>query len=163
MTISTRVRMAGAVLLVGAVTTACGGGGDGAPTDASEKDFCATQTSLLQDLLPEDMSSPEVPSNEEMARAVKDWGAELEKVGTPEDIPAEARRGFEAVAEQASEVDASDFDVDKLEELTLGGADASDKVKKEAQAFSDYLTETCGNPLDDLEMPEMPEMPGSTE
>ena len=109
------------------------------------------------------MSSPEVPSNEEMARAVKDWGAELEKVGTPEDIPDEARKGFEAVAEQASKVDAADFDVDKLEELTLGGADASEKVKKEAQAFTDYLTKTCGNPLDDLDMPEMPEMPGSTE
>ena len=33
----------------------------------------------------------------------------------------------------------------------------------QADAFQKYLTETCGNPLDDIEMPELPEMPGSTE
>ena len=42
----------------------------------------------------------------------------------------------------------------------MGGADASAEVKEQAQAFSDYLTETCGNPMDNLEMPEMPESTG---
>ena len=156
----TRLALSSAVLLVGAVTTACGGGGSGAPADASEEEFCDAQSSLLENLLPEDMTNPEMPSNEDMAQSVKDWGAEIEEVGTPEDIPDAARAGFEAVVEQAKEIDADDFDMEKLEELEMGGADASAEVKEQAQAFSDYLTETCGNPIDDLEMPEMPESTG---
>lgn len=162
MTIRSRLTMTSAVLLVGAVTTACGGS-SGAPTDAGEKEFCDTQASFFKDLLPEDMSNPEVPSNEDMAQAVKDWGAELEEVGTPQDISDDARAGFEAVVEQSRDIDASDFSIEKLEELQQGGEDASAEVRRQAQAFSDYLTETCGNPLDDLELPEMPELPESTE
>jgi hypothetical protein len=161
MKISTRLTVTSVLLVVGAATSACGGGG--APTDASEKDFCETQSSLLADLLPDDMSNPELPSDEQMAKAVKDWGSELEKVGTPEGIPDDARKGFDNVVEQAKKIDASDFSIDKLEELEAGGKDASKEVKKQAEAFSDYLTTTCGNPMDDIEMPKMPEMPGSTE
>jgi hypothetical protein len=164
MNIRARLTLTGAMLLVAAVTTACGGGG--APTDASEKDFCETQSSFFGDLLPDDMANPEVPTEEEMARAVKDWGKRLEEVGTPDDIPEDARAGFERVVEQAKDVDVSDFSIDQLEELEQGGAKASEKVQEQAQAFTDYLTETCGNPLDDLdlpEMPDMPEMPDSTE
>ena len=166
--IQTRTRLAvgAAVLLVGVTTSACGdgvgGGASGAPTDASEKEFCATQSSLLEDLMPADMSAPELPSDEKMAEAVQDWGSKIEQVGTPEDISDDARKGFEAVVEQASEVDASDFSIEKLEELAAGGKDASAETKKQAAAFEEYLTETCGNPIDDLEMPEMPEMPESS-
>ena len=162
MTIRTRLTMTSAVLLIGAVTTACGGD-DAAPTDASEKEFCDTQSSFFQDLLPEDLTNPEVPSNEAMAEAAKEWGAKLEEVGTPEDIPDDARAGFDALVEQAREIDASDFSIEKLEELQQGGEDATAEAKSEAQAFSDYLTETCGNPMDDLELPQLPEVPESTE
>ncbi len=163
MFIRTRLSMTGMVLLVGAVTTACGGsgaGGGGAPTDASEKDFCQTQTSLFEDLLPDDLTDPEVPTDEEMARAVQDWGTKLEEVGTPDGIPANARKGFEAIVAEAGDIDASDFSIDSLEQLEQGGADASAEEKAQAQAFSDYLTETCGDPMDDLELPQLP---GSTE
>lgn len=164
MTIRTRLTMTTAALLVGAVASACGGGGgSGAPSDASESDFCDTQTSLFADLLPDDMTNPEVPSNEEMAEAVKGWGEKLEEVGTPQDIPDDARQGFEAVVQEAKEIDAEDFTIEKLEELEQGGEDASAEVKEQASAFSDYLTETCGDPMEDLELPEMPEMPESTE
>ena len=165
MTLRARLTMTTAAILVGAVTSACGGGGagGGAPTDASEGDFCDTQTSLIDDLLPDDLTNPEVPSNEEMAEAVKGWGAKLEEIGTPDDIPEDARKGFEAVVQQAKEIDASDFTIEKLEELEKGGENASAEVKEQATAFSDYLTEKCGNPMDDLELPELPELPGSTE
>ena len=161
MNVRARLALTSTVLLVGAATSACGGGG--APADASEKDFCDTQSSLFDDLLPEDMANPELPSNEEMAQAVKDWGQELEEIGTPEGISDDARAGFEQLVEQAGEIDAADFTIDQLEELEQGGADASETAQREAEAFADYLTETCGNPLDDIEMPEMPELPGSTE
>lgn len=154
----TRLTVSTIVLLIGAAASACGGGaGGGAPTDASEKEFCQTQSSLLEDLLPEDMANPELPSDEQMAKAVKDWGAKLEEVGTPDDIPDDARKGFEAVVEQANEIDASDFSIEKLEELEAGGKDASAEAKKQAASFEKYLTDTCGNPLDNLDMPEMPD------
>lgn len=105
------------------------------------------------------MANPEMPSNEDMAQSVEDWAAELEKVGTPENITDEARAGFEAVVDQAQDIDAADFDLEQLEQLELGGAGASAEVREQAQAFSDYPTETCGNPVDDLELPELP---GST-
>jgi hypothetical protein len=160
MNVRARLALTSTVLLVGAAASACGGG---APADASEKDFCDTQSSLFADLLPEDMTAPELPSNEEMAQAVKDWGRELEEVGTPDGISDEARAGFEQLVEQAGEIDAADFTIDKLDELEQGGANASEAAQREAEAFSDYLTETCGNPFEDIEMPELPEMPGSTE
>ena len=162
-TMRARLTLGGAVLLVGAVTAACGGGGSGAPSDASEDGFCKAANSLLTDLMPEDLSTPEVPSAEDMAQAVKDWGSRMEEVGTPEDIPDDARKGFEAVVEQAKEIDAADFSIEKLEELEQGGADASKEVEEQADAFGDYLTETCGNPMDDIEMPELPEIPETTE
>jgi hypothetical protein len=158
MTIRARLTLAGAVLLVGAVTSACGGG-SGAPSDASEDGFCEAANSLMSDLLPEDMGTPELPSDEDMAQAVKDWGSRMEEVGTPEDIPDDARKGFEAVVDQAKEIDAADFSMEKLEELEKGGADASQEVEEQADAFGDYLTETCGNPMDDIELPEIPEIP----
>ena len=153
----TRLTVTTVALLVGAAASACGGGGagGGAPTDASEKEFCQTQSSLLEDLMP-DLSSTELPSDEQMATAVKDWAKKIEDVGTPEDISDDARKGFEAIVAQANEIDASDFSIEKLEELEAGGEDASAEARKQADAFEKYLTETCGNPLEDLEMPEMP-------
>ena len=158
----TRLAVSATVLLVGAAVSACGGGGSGAPDDASEKDFCQTQTSLLEDLMT-DMSDPQLPSDEDMAKAVKDWGKKIEEVGTPEDISDDARKGFERVVEMANDIDPADFSIEKLEELEQGGADASEKAQKQAQAFTDYLTEKCGSPLEDLDLPEMTEMPDSTE
>ena len=162
MNIRTRLTLTSAVLLVGAVTSACGGGGGGAPTDASEDGFCSAANSLLEDLIPEDMTTPEMPSDEDMAKAVKDWGKLMEDVGTQEDISDYAREGFEAVVDQTREIDAADFSMENLEQLGMGGADASEEVKKQAEAFGDYLTDTCGNPMDDLEMPEL-ELPETTE
>jgi hypothetical protein len=161
-TIRARLTLTSAVLLVGAVTAACGGGDSGAPGDASEDGFCEAANSLLTDLMPDDMSVPEVPSDEEMARSVKDWGTRMEEVGTPEDIPDDAREGFEAVLAQIEEIDASDFSAEKLEELGDGGAEASEEVRRQAEAFGDYVTDTCGHPIDDIEVPEL-ELPESTE
>ena len=154
----TRLTVSTAALLIAAATSACGGGGagGGAPTDASEKEFCQTQSSLLEDLMP-DMSSTELPSDEQMAKAVKDWGAKIEQVGTPEDISDDAREGFERIVEMADEIDASDFSIEKLEQLEAGGKDASAEARKQADAFEKYLTDTCGNPLDNLDLPQLPE------
>ncbi|RYB94131.1 hypothetical protein EUA93_07105 [Nocardioides oleivorans] len=158
MTIRTRLALTSAALMVGVATSACGGGGsgsgsDGAPTDASKDDFCSTYSDLFADLMG-DMS--DVPSDEQMATAVKDWADKLEAVGTPEDITDDARAGFDDLVDQANSIDADDFSIDKLDELAQGGKGASEEAQEQATAFATYLTDTCGNPLDDLEMPEMP-------
>lgn len=154
----TRLTVTMVALLVGAVTSACsdGGSGGGAPTDSTEKEFCQTQSSLLEDLMPADLSNPELPSDEKMAKAVQDWARKIEAVGTPKGISDDARKGFEQIVAQANEIDPSDFSIKKLEELEAGGKDASAEAKKQADAFEKYLTETCGNPLDDLKVPELP-------
>lgn len=160
-----RLTVSSAVLLVGAVTSACGGGGSGAPTDASEDRFCEAVSSLTADLVPEDTSNTEMPSDEELAQSVKDWAAEMERVGTPEGISEDARAGFETVVEQTQDIDASDFSIENLEQLGEGGADASEQEKTEAEAFGTYLSETCGDPtveMPDLELPDL-ETPETTQ
>ncbi len=157
MNIRSRLALAGAVLLVGGPTAACGGSG-GAPTDADEERFCAAADSMLADLIPEGMTDPELPSDEDMARAVRDWGQKMEEVGTPEDISEEARQGFESVVEQAQDVEATDFSLEHLQELEQGGAEASAEAREQAEAFGDYLDETCGDRMDDIELPELPDL-----
>ena len=161
MTIRARLTLTSAVLLVGTVTSACSGS-SGAPSDASRDDFCDAANSLMSDLVPEDMSTMELPSDEDMAQAVKDWAARMEEVGTPEGISEDARKGFESVVDQAEEIDAEDFSMENLEDLEKGGADASAEEEKQAEAFGNYLTDTCGSPTDDIELPELPEVPEST-
>ena len=160
MTIRARLAVTSTVLLVGAATAACGGGGSGAPTDADEDGFCDAANSLMTDLVPEESTTPDLPSDEDMAQAVRDWSERMAEVGTPDGIPDDARKGFEAVVAQAGGVDAADFTLESLDELEQGGADASEEVQRQAVAFGDYLTTTCGNPIDDIEMPQLEE-PGA--
>ena len=150
----TRLSLSSAVLLVGAVTTACGGGGGGAPADASKDDFCAAQTSLLESF-DIDVTDPEaaLPNEKDMADALHDWADELEKVGTPEGISEDARKGFEEIIKQAGDISESDL---KSPDLSALEADMSEDAKANAEAFNTYVTDTCGSMLGDLETPELP-------
>jgi hypothetical protein len=150
-----RLSVSSVVLLVGAVTTACGGGGGGAPADASKDDFCAAQASLFESF-DIDLTDPEaaVPDEKDMAEALHDWADELEKVGTPEDISDDARKGFEETIKQAGDISEADLkspDLDALQE------EMSEDAKANAEAFNTYVTDTCGSMLGDIEMPELPE------
>lgn len=152
----TRLSLSSAVLLVGAVTTACGGGGaGGAPGDASKDDFCAAQASLLENI-DIDFTDPEaaMPNEKDMANALHDWADELEKVGTPEGIPDDARKGFEEIVKQASGISEADLKSENLDALE---ADMSKEQKANAEAFNTYVTDNCGSMLGDLETPELPE------
>lgn len=151
----TRLSLSSVALLVAAATAACGGAGGGAPTDASEDDFCKAQSSIL-DSLDIDVSDPEaaVPDEKDMADAMHSWSDELEKVGTPEGIPDDARDGFEVVVDQTADVSEDDLkspDMSALEE------DLSEDDKASAEAYNTYVTETCGSMLGDVEMPETPD------
>ncbi|EON25756.1 MULTISPECIES: hypothetical protein [Nocardioides] len=132
------------LLLVGASVVGCGGGG--APTDASEKEFCDSLTSVFDDI---DMS--EQPSEKEALALIKAWAKDMEEVGTPENISDDARDGFELMIEQVGELkeDDSAADLEKLDESL------SDSEKKATEAFEKYSTDTCGSMMDQ-DLPEVP-------
>lgn len=151
MNIRTRLTVTTAILVVGAVTSACGGSGGGAPADASKDDFCKAQSSLFTDL-DIDFTDPEaaLPSEKEMADAMHSWADKIEKVGTPESIPDDAREGFEETVKAAqgiTEADLKSPDLDALE------SDMSAEAQKKVEAFTTYVSDTCGSMLGDLDAP----------
>ena len=144
---------AASLVLIGGSAVACGGG---APADASKGDFCNTQLSIMDDV---DMTDPQnEPDEKELASAIQSWGERMEKVGTPKGISDDARAGFEQIVDQAKDIDADDLDKDDLSKLD---EELSGDEKKNGEAFSTYVSETCADMIQD-QMPEMPEMPSET-
>lgn len=146
-----RVRAGVGAAALAVVLAGCGGGGGGggsAPDNASTEDFCEAYTSMLGSMMSVE------PDSAEAVSVVKEWGEKLEEVGTPEDIPDEAREGFEVIVESLSELDA-DATEEQLDEL---GGDLSAEEEQATEAFGEYVTETCP-----MEMPEMPELDEPTE
>ena len=135
------------LVLVGASLVGCSGG---APTDASEDEFCTGYLSLASDL-----GTLVDATDEEALDSIKTWAEELEQVGTPEDIPDEARDGFELMIEELAALDGDDTteDFQLLDNLSDAEAEAS-------TAFEKYTTDACGAmQLDTPELPELQEIP----
>lgn len=138
--------LAASLVLVAGTATACGGG---APTDASAKDFCDAVTNITTTAVE---AAGDAPS-EDQVKAMKGAFADLEEVGTPDDIPDDAREGFEIVVEAIADVD----DDATAEELEKAGDDFSGDDETKTDAFGEYIAETCTD-LGSLPEPEMPEM-----
>ncbi len=139
--------LAASLVLVAGGAVACGGGGGGgAPADASKAEFCDGYQSLFTDLAAMSKDG-EAPGDEETLEAVKSWAKNLEDIGTPEGISDDAREGFELTLDEVSDLDIEELKKTSLEDL---GADISDDQKKQAEAFTTYVTDSCGNPLEDL-------------
>ncbi|HXH80874.1 hypothetical protein [Nocardioides sp.] len=128
------------LVLVGASAVGCGMGGP--PSDASEKEFCTAVNSLFDDI---DLA--EEPSQKETVAAVKKWGKEMEKVGTPKGLSDEGRKGFEVMVEEMAKIE-DDATAKELEEIDK---DLSKSDNEAVDVFDDYMTETCS-----LEEPEAP-------
>ncbi len=138
--------LAAALVLVAGSAVACGGDAGGAPTDASKADFCDGYQSLFTDLAA--MSEDgDAPSEADSLKAVKSWAKEMEDIGTPEAMSDDAREGFELTLDEVGDLDLDELKDTSLEDL---GADITDEEKKQAEAFTTYVTESCGNPLEDL-------------
>lgn len=133
--------IAASLVLVAGTTAGCGGSSssnssdDGAPTAASEKDFCAGFATVADDM--QGMEPGSEPA--EMIKILKSGISDLEETGTPEDIPADARDGFELTVDMVNSLDedASPEDLAKMEEQF------SDEDKGKVDAFDAYLSETC--------------------
>ena len=137
--------VAAAVLLTG--DDDGGGDADDAPKSASVEEFCEGLNEFDE---VDDEASPE--EQVEQAHEVAD---RLSEIGTPEDIPDDAREGFEIYLEAISEVDADDIEalenVESEEELADALGISSDDQEK-ITAFFEYTFEACS----ELSTPEIP-------
>jgi hypothetical protein len=123
------VAAAGLLAMTG-VVAACGGGSSSspaatgaatAPTGASTSDFCGTF---------QDMANSTTP---------KQAADKLQAVGTPSDIAADARHGFEVLVDHLETLpdNAKSADLTAMEK----GLSATDQ--KDVVAFTTYLTRAC--------------------
>jgi hypothetical protein len=129
--------VAASLILVAGGAVGCGddGGGDGASSDktASKDDFCAAFQSFYDDL------TSVAPDAENLGKVIKDAADKIEEVGTPEDIPDDAKAGLGITLDAINDLpdDASQEDVIQIE------SSFSDDEKKKTDAFNDYLAKTC--------------------
>ncbi|WP_435768975.1 hypothetical protein [Nocardioides sp. SYSU DS0651] len=140
MTLKRPLAAAGAAALLALSLTACGGG---APTDASKEDFCAVVDSASTD---EEFGEAFADEDyDKIAELLQEQAEEVEEVGTPEDIPDDAREGFEITVEAAKEVSGDDIEKAFKEEDENLGLEFSDDEQKKVEAYDEYETETCDN------------------
>lgn len=127
-----RVAAISAPVLLALSLTACGGddgGGDSdAPESATNDEFCEAFLDV---------------GNLETGADIKDFAANLEEVGTPEDVSEDERAGFEVFIDAAQDVD-DDATLEDIED-----PDVSEEDNANAEAFVTYATETCAGSLPD--------------
>lgn len=132
---------AGAAVLLGLALTACGGG---APSDASVDEFCEVVTGTADD---EAFSKAVADEDwDKLADLIKEQADNVEEVGTPEDIPDDAREGYEIQLDAAKDVDPDDIE----KAFKEGGegedpftADLDKDEKKKLEAYTSYQAKTC--------------------
>ena len=135
---------AASLALVAGTTMACGGSDgssddapDSAPEAASVEEFCGAFDEFITTVA--GMSGADTSVQLE---ALKDFASEWEDIGTPEDISDDARAGWELTVDAIQDLpdDATQEDLAAVEE------DFSEEQDKQADAFEEYLTETCPGP-----------------
>ena len=147
--------IAASLVLVAGLGAGCGGGDDSgsdASADASESgpattaEFCEAYTSLATEF-----QGKQPPSDEAAVAAIRKWADDLTEVGPPEEIPADARAGYELLVGTVAKLEegATQADIEKLTK-------AFTKTEQQSsQAFGGWVTETCpmptpsGSPSDD--------------
>jgi hypothetical protein len=133
--------------------TGCGGddgGSSSAPDDASKTDFCEAFNGFYEKVVSQ---ATESADSSAMIKALKEWAGDIEDVGTPSEMPEDARHGFELFIEAAKDID----DNASIEDLQNIGDDLSDADQKDGQAFSDWTTDNC--PLDIPGLPDASDLP----
>lgn len=133
-----------AVLLLS--LTACGGDdADDAPESASKEEFCEAYNAEPAD----DDFDPEA-SPEDQAKAIidalKEATDKLADVGTPEDIPDDAREGFEVVINAVDGLDEEEVAkaIEEEDEEYFDSIVSGDD-KEKGDAFEEWATGYCGD------------------
>jgi hypothetical protein len=150
MTRATKTACLLALLLVVGLVAGCGGsesstadGGDGGnggsaggpPRDASVEEFCGTFTAMIQQA----SEAGQDISDADAIKVAKDTAAKLAQIGTPEDIPDDARRAFERAIEKIESIpdDADRKEMDDIAE------DLTEAEQADLDALTSYVTSTC--------------------
>ena len=94
---------------------------------------------------------PTDASEEDFVDALKEQAENIEEVGTPEDIPDDARKGFELSLDAVNDLDADDIDLENLDEFDFE-EDLSDEEKEQIDAYDKYESETCDEERTDPEV-----------
>ena len=119
------------------VLAACGGGpGADAPKDASIDDFCVAKTWLVTEGMDRFFESG-IPADDELVELVHEWGDELVRTGTPDNMSVEARAGFEKLVSRIDGLESGDVDSGSFN--WSDGAWDGDEEK----SFANYVTNTC--------------------
>lgn len=131
-----RMSLLATQVLAIALLAACGekSGVAAAPKDASVDEYC--QPYRHQAVL---LSKKKHLSDAKVVEIARHTAAKLQEVGTPSDMPGDARKGFEIVVQQLSELsdDATAGDVVQAQMV-------SDEELKYTAALGDYFLSTCG-------------------
>jgi hypothetical protein len=129
---------AASLILVAGGAVGCGGddgGGDGGGDDntASKADFCGAFEQFYQDL------TSVTEDEADLGKVLKDAAENIRDVGTPEDIPDDAKEGLELTLDAIDELP-DDATADDIAEMDT---QFSEEEKEKTDAFSDYLEKTC--------------------
>ena len=138
-----RISLLATPLLVVGLLAGCGGdGGDAdaaeAPSNATVEEFCQP----FVDMLTEISAQGEDISDEDAVKLAKETADKLREAGTPEDMPEDARKGFELVVAKLADLpdDATKDEVEKAQELT-------EEEQKYSTALSQYIASKCADQL----------------
>jgi len=112
-----------------------GGSAGGPPTNASVDEFCGTFLDLIQQA----SKAGEKISDKDAIALAKDLADKLSEVGTPEDMPEDARRAFETAIEKIQAIP----DDATQDEMQAAASDLSEAEKKDQESLSTYITNTC--------------------
>jgi hypothetical protein len=132
-------------LLVVGLLAGCGDdGGDGgggaadAPKNATVEEFCQPFVDMYQDVV----AKGEDIADEDAVRIARDTADKSREAGTPEDVPEDARKGWELVIEKLSELD---------EDATTEEVQAAQNLSEEEQKYSDalarYVASKCADAM----------------
>jgi hypothetical protein len=135
--------IAASLVLVAGLGAGCGGGDDTEPkaseeTSASQPattaEFCEAYTSLARKF-----AGKQPPNEKAAVEAIRQWADDLTEVGPPEDIPADARKGYELLVGTIAKLEEGATQAD-IEKLTKEFTQAE---QKSTDAFGRWVTETC--------------------
>lgn len=134
--------LAASLVLVAGTAAGCSGG---PPTDASTEEFCdayadARNPDALEDF---DLEATPEEQAEALVDALNEEADNLDEVGTPEDIPDDAREGFEIFLEQLAGIDEDEL-AEAIENQDEDFDDTSDSDQEKTDALEVYASGTCG-------------------
>ena len=132
------MRSVGLALVVACtvLVAGCAGPGADAPEDASIESFCAAKSWMVVEGT-DRFFADGLPSDDELVQLVHDWAAELDRVGTPDNMSPDARAGFEKLVARLEDMDAGD-----VENRGFNWQD-EDWENEAETSFARYVTNTC--------------------